>query len=282
MFQCQAVAAGFLEDAHAGGIHLQPVAQGGFEGLHVDLSDVIMHPLLEDLDQEAPKLFGMHRSVGSLVPLLDQVEAIRIHPFNDRDELDPFRLCLVTQEAVHLFGLVGSQVVDGHQDIVLHAVLLQHAQAAYDLVESRRSAFVDAVGVVQLARTIDADADQEVVFFEELAPLVVQQRTVGLHGVLKSHAWFAILLLVLDGFAVEIDPHQGRFASLPGHRDLVAAVGLDQLADIGFEGLFRHAEFAIGIEQLLVQEEAVRTGQVASRPAGLGEDVYSGGDGFIQ
>ena len=64
--------------------------------------------------------------------------------------------------------MIGGQAVDGHQDVVLHCVFLQQPQPAHDLVEGRRAALIDPVGIVQVARPVDADANQEVILFEEL------------------------------------------------------------------------------------------------------------------
>ena len=55
-----------------------------------------------------------------------------------------------------------------------------------------------AVGVVQLARAIDAQAHQKIVLLEEGAPVVVQQDAVGLKGVLHDLARPAIFFDQLD------------------------------------------------------------------------------------
>ena len=55
----------------------------------------------------------------------------------------------------------------------------------------------------------------------------------------------------------------------------------DQLLDIGLQRLLRHAELAVWIKQLLVQEETVRAGQVAGGTAGLGKYVDAGWNGWI-
>jgi hypothetical protein len=133
-----------------------------------------------------------------------------------------------------------------------------------------------------VARAVDADADQEVIFLEEFTPFIVQQGAVGLHGVLESHPRSAVFLLISDGLAVEIDSHQGRLATLPGYGDLITAVGLDQLADVGFKGLFGHAEIAIRVKQLLIQEEAIRASQVAGGTAGFGQYVNAGWEFITQ
>ena len=91
---------------------------------------------------------------------------------------------LVAQEAVDFQRIVGVDAVDGGQDVVLDAMLLQQAQAAHHLVEGGRAALVHAVDVVQFARAIDADADEEVVF-------LVRTRTIRRPAACRWSAWCA-------------------------------------------------------------------------------------------
>ena len=48
VIQGQAQPAGLVEDAHPGLAEARPVAGRGLEGLHVDASDVVAHPFVED------------------------------------------------------------------------------------------------------------------------------------------------------------------------------------------------------------------------------------------
>ncbi len=51
---------------------------------------------------------------------------------------------------------------------------------------------------------------------------------------------------------------------------------LDELLDVGLQDFIRHAKAAARIEQFLIQEEAVGTGQVADRPYWFGQHVDAG------
>jgi hypothetical protein len=51
---------------------------------------------------------------------------------------------------------------------------------------------------------------------------------------------------------------------------LIAAMGLDQLPDMGLEQLVTHFEAAARVELLLFEEEAVLAAQVADRSGRLG------------
>ena len=90
---------------------------------------------------------------------------------------------------------------------------------------------------MQVARPVDADADEIVVLFEKLAPFIVQQRAVGLYGIFERHALPGIFVLELDGPPIKIDAHQSWFAALPGDRYLWRAMGLDELPDVGLQNL---------------------------------------------
>jgi len=252
VLECQAVTASLIENTHARRTHPHPVAGGRLEGLHKHFAHVILDPLIEDLDQEAAKLLWTHRAVGDCVAYIVDVVAIRVDALDDRDELDPAGADFITQELIYLPGMVAGDPVYGDQDVVLHLVLLQQPQSTHNLIKGALVTLVDAVGIVEALGPIQAEANQEIVLLEELAPLIVQEGAVGLHGVFEGHSRFAVFLLVFDRLAEKIYPHKGWFAALPGHRDLGAAVGLDQLLDIYLENLFRHAEVATRVKQLLV------------------------------
>ena len=117
---------------------------------------------------------------------------------------------------------------------------------------------------------------------EELAPFVIQERAVGLQGVLEDHAWPLVLVLEFYGTPIEVEAHQGRFSTLPGHRHLVGAMGLDELPDILLQHHVTHAKVTAGVELFFVQKKAIGTVQVASRPGGLGQHVDSRGQVFIE
>ena len=217
----------------------------------------MLHPLVEDRGEETAELVGPHRPLGRVRPAEVGGLTGGIDALDDRDELHPRRRDLVSQESVELQRMIGVDPVDRGQDVVLDAVLLEEPKATHHLVEGAGAALVDPVGVVQLAGAVDADADQEVVFDEELAPLVVEQGAVGLHRVQEPHPRPLVTLRDLDGASEEVDTHQGRLASLPGDRDVRCLMGVDQLHDVALERLVRHPESVALVQQLLVEEEAV-------------------------
>ena len=247
------------------------------------------HPLLEDIDEEAAVLFGADRALGHQVAGLRVEQALLaglLAPalvgdrdrllggaLDDRDELHPLGAQLVAEEAIDGAAVVLVGGVDRAQDVEVDLVLAQVPPAAHHQVEGALAAAVDAVGVVQLARAVDAQADQEVVLLEERAPVVVEQQAVGLEGVLHGLAGPAVLLDQFDGAPEEVELHQRRLAALPGDGDLRRAVRLQQLADVGLERGLGHAVLVVRVQRFLGQEEAVGAIDVAGRPARLRQQV---------
>ena len=92
----------------------------------------------------------------------------------------------------------------------------EHVQAAHHVVEGRLPTLVHAVRVVDLARAVDGDPDEEVVLRQEHAPLVGQERPVGLERVQDLLARLPELIDELDGAAEEVESHERRLAALPG------------------------------------------------------------------
>ena len=76
--------------------------------------------------------------------------------------------------------------------IEVHSGALHEAHGLHDPVERAVPAFIPAVGVVQLARSVQADADQEPILAQKLAPRWVQQNAVGLDRMLNRGARFPV------------------------------------------------------------------------------------------
>ena len=58
-------------------------------------------------------------------------------------------------------------------------------------------------------------------------------------------------------------------------------MSFDELADVILQNFIRHAEGAAGIEQLLIQKEAVLASQVANGTRRLGQHVDTGRSDII-
>ncbi len=102
---------------------------------------------------------------------------------------------------------------------------------------------------MQFARTINAEADEKVALLEEGAPILVDQDTVGLKGVLHRLAKPAVLLDEFDGTPKEVELHERGLAALPRHDHFGCAVRLKQLTDIGLERGLGHPVLVVRIER---------------------------------
>jgi len=169
-------------------VHAHPVPCRCLECLDKDLPNVIANPLVEDGTQKVAELLWQDRAVCDGVSFLNEGAAVFVNTLHHWDKLHPISVNLITDEVVNFQGMIAIDPVHGGQDIELHLMFLQQPDAAHHLVECRLTPFVHPVCVMQLPGAVDADADEEVVFFEELAPTIVKQCAIGLHGVQKSHS----------------------------------------------------------------------------------------------
>ena len=248
----------------------EPVGECDVEQLDEHLADVTPYPLVEHADEEPTPALRRHRPLRHLVAV---GHAVLAGPLHDGDELDELAAAVVAQEPVdvHRVRLVGG--VDGGERVPLHAVLAQRLDAAHDLVEHRLAGLVAPVGVVQLARPVDAEADEEPVLQEEPGPLVVDLGPVGLDGVDDVLPRLGVLLAQLHRPAEELHAHQHGLAALPGDVDLRRAVRLDELADVQVQRLVAHPRLGVGVQPLLAQEVAVGAVEVARRARRFDQQV---------
>src|SRR5580704_4173924 len=202
----------------------KPASERHVKSLHEHLADVAAHPLVEDGCEESSELFSGYRAFCNLRAVLQIQRAVgagplapaqvrqRDHrlggPLNNGYELHVTGLHFVAKESIDIERMLGIGGVNGAKDIDIHLVLAQQPVALHDVTETADAALIDAVGIVHGLRTIDAQADQHVMQFEERAPFVIQKRAVRLDGVLNVLPGLAMSLDVLNGTAEELDPHE--------------------------------------------------------------------------
>ena len=160
------------------------------------------------------------------------------------------------------------------QGVDVDAVLAQQRQAAHHLVEGGLAALVRAVGVVHLARAVDAEARPG---------SCARRRTRAQSSSICVPLVWMVCSTVWPGCAYrstssidapeEVEAHERGLAALPGDRDLGRPVRLEELADVQLQHLVRHAESAARVQRLLGQEEAVGAVEVADRARRLGQQV---------
>ena len=169
------------------------------------------------------------------------------HALDDRDELNELGFQLVAKEAIDLERMAGVRGVDRAEDVDVHPCRLSSLPAAHDVVERALAALVDAIGVVHLARPVDAQADEELVRLEECAPRVVQVRAVGLDGVgdLLVRRCCARSTYCIERSKNSRPISVGSPPCQPTDH-FRARLRLEQLADVGFEQVVGHPEPAPG------------------------------------
>jgi hypothetical protein len=152
--------------------------------------------------------------------------------------------------------------INGAQDIEVYLVLLQESEPLHNPVKGPFPYRIFPAGIVQLPRSIDTNTNEEPVFPEKFAPIVVQQDSIRLDGVMDHHAGPAIFLLKEDRFLKEIQAKEGRLTPLPCEGNFRDAVCFDGLPDILFENFIRHAEPAPRVQVSLTKVEAIPAGKV--------------------
>src|SRR5215469_1431605 len=238
--------------------------EGYVEKLDEHFPHIMTYPLFEDIDQKASILLtadgtlryqvaglGVEQplATGLLTPaLVRNVNCFGGGALDHRDELQPLCCHLLAEETINRAAIFLVRSVHRAQNVEVDAVFSEVSPALHDTVKRPALAAIKAVLVVQLARSIDTQPDQEIILFEELAPLVIEKDAICLKGVLHGLVWPSILLHELNGLAKELDFHQGRLATLPGHGDVGRAMRLQELPNISFKCRFRHPILFVRIE----------------------------------
>src|SRR5208337_1348183 len=259
------------------------------EDLDVNLADIVAHPLLEDIHEELAILLAPDRALRYQITFLrvEQALAIRLltpaqvgdvdrlfgGALDDGNELHPLCAHLIAEETIDRAAVLLVGGVDRAQYVEFDSVLAQVPPALHHLVEGALFAAVEPVRVVDLAWAVNAQANQEIVFLEEAAPLIVEEDAVGLKGMLHDLLGAAVLFDELDGASEEVDLHQRRFASLPRDSYCGRAVRLQQLLDVSLERGLGHPILFVRIQRFFGQEEAIGAIDVANGPARLRQKV---------
>lgn len=212
-----------------------PVGEGGVEDLDEVFAHIVPHPLIENGAEEVTPLLGRDGEVGQSCGIAlhagGEGEAVgALHgALHNGGELDVVAIDAF-EEVVELEGVVGVEVVDHRQRVPFHAVLVEQVDAPHHLAEGGTVARRPAIFVVELLRPIDGDAHEEVVFLEEAAPLVGEQRGIGLNTVVDGAA-AGVGALEFQGTPIEGDRTHERFATMPGEEYFGGGLSFDVFLD---------------------------------------------------
>ena len=134
------------------------------------------------------------------------------------------------EEMIEVQRIVCVEVIHYGQGVPFYPVFLQQVDALHYLGERRASLTVLAVLIVELLWPVDGHAYQPVVLFEEFAPLIRQQGTVGLDTVVDGTSP-GIFLLQFHYSLVEAERTHQCFSAVPGKEYLWHGLRADVFAD---------------------------------------------------
>ena len=130
-------------------------------------------------------------------------QAVGLDVFGDEEVDDPAR------------AKVEDGAVDNHQDSDVYAAIDECPQPGSHVTPGRFAVRVEAGPIVNGLRTVDGDADLEVVSGEEVRPLAVHACRVGLDGVADDLSGAAEAGLQQHGPFEELHAEQCRLAPVP-------------------------------------------------------------------
>lgn len=236
----------------------EAVRQDAVEDTDADFFDAEFKPAVKDSVEKGAVLVGCY-AVRSDLPC-------KIF-FDARYELEVFDLT-GGEEIKQLIGIVNVSIIEQDEDVELDIVFSAFFYSCDDFIKSTFTGAVFAIMVVVILRTIEAYADEELVFGKESAPIVVEEYCVCLEGVGNHLAVGAVFLLQGDKFFVKVKPHQSGFAPLPcktGGGKVQGEVafykGIQYLLAHAVGAFFEEFFFA-GIEAVFACDIAIRTGRL--------------------
>ena len=153
-------------------------------------------------------------------------------------------------------------LVKQSKGVELYAVGFASFDGFHYAVECAFAGVVEAVVVVVFFWAVNADADEEIIFGEELTPFVVEEYSVGLETVCDSLARLSVFLFEFYHFFVVVEAHEGWFSALESDVADGEAEG-DVVTDHCFEDIVGHAMRAGAEDGGFAGVETVAAGDVA-------------------
>jgi len=155
----------------------------------------------------------------------------KVLALDDGNELQVRRAQFAPQETVDVERALRIVVMNARERVEADAGLAQGLSRRVHRVERRRVPFRHAALVVNFARTVDAQADQEAMLLKERGPFVIEQRAIGLQVIFDALARLCVPPLQRDHLAEEVEPHQRGLAALPRENDFIARHAFDVVPD---------------------------------------------------
>ena len=143
----------------------------------------------------------------------------------------------VAEILISFFASVGAVTGEHGENIELNGVLFQKPGSLEHLEVGAFSVFVNAK-TVALAVAVKAQANEELVLPQKRAPLIGEERSVGLNGIKNPGIFAVVLLNKANEGAKVIKPRKKRFAALKGKGNAFSVRELKRAFDEPF-GSFR-------------------------------------------
>ena len=168
----------------------------------------------------------------------------------------------LTQKKIRLQSPAFAGVIDRGHRVELNSFPFQNIQSVHHPVEGRESALVLTVFVMNILGAVQRYSHKKVVVAEESRPFSVEERAVGLDGVVDDFA-IGIFLLKFQSLAVEVQPQHQRLATVPVEGHFRHTVCADIFLNHFFEHRFGHPGLLAAVDLGLVEVVAIFAVQIA-------------------
>jgi len=74
---------------------------------------------------------------------------------------------------------------------------------------------ISSMKIVKVGWAVHAQADQKPILGKKLAPVFIEENSIGLKGIADDLPWGSVTFLQFDNFLEEIEARKGGLASLP-------------------------------------------------------------------
>ena len=157
--------------------------------------------------------------------------AMLLDTLHDRTYLQVLALQLVAEEMIESKWVLGIMMIGSRHCVPLYAVFVEQFNAIHHSLPSAFSLGIEAVGIMLLLSSVDADAHKPAFVMEELAPFGCKIESIGLNAVADALA-ASIVLLKPNCLFVEAERFEHRLTSVPGEEHIGHLLDLDVVADV--------------------------------------------------
>ncbi len=291
VFEGESTSAFFAKNAERRG-NARPCTERDIEELDKSLSDIATDPNVVDFAEKiavVARFDGPRRNERIAERSRGEIrrsgEAHRCvvcacRAFDERDELNKTG-ARFAQKFVNVERVADVVFADDGERVELGTEALELLHSGENEVERRRSRTRKAACVVQLARSVDAQAHEETVVGKKRGPIFVDERAVGLKCVFDFFA-VGVFFFEFENFFEKIDSEKRGFAALPDELDLGNVLRTDVIADEALEYFVTHARhFRSRVKPLFFKVVAIGAVEVAQRADRFGHDVERSRRGFF-